>query len=186
MKKPVIIWIVAALFLVCSFPLFAQGDAGAGICGIVIAAALAVFGFVSMKKAQAAAEAAKRAEEERQAAEARKREYEARHGSIEVSVAGVTFDNDDGSSRQRILSGIYKEAEGGGTNAALEEYEYNGKPAVRILVEGKCVGVIRNTDLPKVLPIVSRAEAVILYAGRFKDDDGKTVYRADLHIEYAK
>ena len=186
MKKPVIIWIVAALFLVCSFPLFAQGDAGAGICGIVIAAALAVFGFVSMKKAQAAAEEAKHAEEERQAAEARKREYEARHGSIEVSVAGVTFDNDDGSSRQRILSGIYKEAEGGGTNAALEEYEYKGKPAVRILVEGKCVGVIRNTDLPKVLPIVSRAEAVILYAGRFKDDDGKTVYRADLHIEYAK
>ena len=38
MKKPVVIWIIAALFLVCSFPLFAEGNIGAGVCGIVIAA----------------------------------------------------------------------------------------------------------------------------------------------------
>ena len=31
MKKPVVIWIIAALFLVCSFPLFAEGNIGAGV-----------------------------------------------------------------------------------------------------------------------------------------------------------
>ncbi len=186
MKKPVIVWIVAAVFAVCSVPLFAKGDAGAGACGIVIAAALAVYGVICRKKAEAAAEEAGRTAAEQKAAEARKQEYDARHGLLEVSVAGVTFDNDDGTSRQRLLSGIYKEAEGGGTAATLEEYEFKGKPAVRVLVEGKCVGVIRNADLPQVLPIVRNVEAVILYADRFKDDGGETVYRADLRIEYAK
>ena len=57
MKKPVILWIVAALFLFCSFPFFGEGNIGAGVTGIVIAAALGVFGYVTMKKAQAAAEA---------------------------------------------------------------------------------------------------------------------------------
>ena len=40
MKKPVILWIVAALFLFCSFPFFGQGNIGAGVTGIAIAAAI--------------------------------------------------------------------------------------------------------------------------------------------------
>lgn len=43
MKKPIIIWIVAALFLFCSIPFFGQGSIVEGICGIAIAAALGVF-----------------------------------------------------------------------------------------------------------------------------------------------
>ena len=31
MKKPVILWIVAALFLFCSFPFFGEGNIGAGV-----------------------------------------------------------------------------------------------------------------------------------------------------------
>ena len=50
MKKPVILWIVAALFLFCSFPFFGEGNIGAGVTGIVIAAALGVFGYVTMKR----------------------------------------------------------------------------------------------------------------------------------------
>ena len=57
MKKPVILWIVAALFLFFSFPFFGEGNMGAGVTGLVIAAALGVFGYVTMKKTQAAAEA---------------------------------------------------------------------------------------------------------------------------------
>ena len=62
MKKPVILWIVAALFLFCSFPFFGQGNIGAGVTGIAIAAALGVFGYVTMKRAQAAAEAERKKE----------------------------------------------------------------------------------------------------------------------------
>ena len=48
MKKPIIIWIVAALFLFCSIPFFGQGSIVEGICGIAIAAALGVFGYLTM------------------------------------------------------------------------------------------------------------------------------------------
>ena len=185
MKKPVVIWIIAALFLVCSFPLFAEGNIGAGVCGIVIAAALAAFGYVKMQKGQAAAEEAKQAEAATLEEEERKSDYDTRHGLIEVSVAGVTFENDDGTERQRILAKLYKENEGGGVEGVLEKYEYKGKPAIRVIVEGKCVGVIRNTDLPELLPVVDRVEFVAVYVDRFKDD-GETIYRADLRIEYAK
>ena len=65
MKKPIIIWIVAALFLFCSIPFFGQGSIVEGICGIAIAAALGVFGYLTMKRTQAAAEA------EREKAEAK-------------------------------------------------------------------------------------------------------------------
>ena len=59
MKKPVIVmWSVAALFLVSAFPMFAEGNVGAGVSGIVIAAALAAFGFVKNKKAKDSAPAA--------------------------------------------------------------------------------------------------------------------------------
>lgn len=45
MKKTVLIlWGVGALFLISSIPLFAEGDIWAGICGIVIAAALFFIG----------------------------------------------------------------------------------------------------------------------------------------------
>jgi Ca2+/Na+ antiporter len=57
MKKPIIIWIVAALFLFCSIPFFGQGSIVEGICGIAIAAVLGVFGYLTMKRTQAAAEA---------------------------------------------------------------------------------------------------------------------------------
>ena len=186
MKKSVIMWIISAAFLLCSFPLFVQGNVGAGACGIVIAAALAAFGYFTLKKTKAAAEETGRAVVKQEETEAPKSDYDTRHGLIEIAVAGVTFDNDDGTSRQRVLSAIYKENDGGGVQGALEKYEYKGKPAVRVVVEEKCVGVIRNTDLPAILPIVDRVEFVGVYPDRFKGDDGKTVYRADLRIEYAK
>ena len=45
MKKTVLIlWGVGALFLISSIPLFVEGDMGAGVCGIVIAAALFFIG----------------------------------------------------------------------------------------------------------------------------------------------
>lgn len=45
MKKAVsILWGVGALFLISSIPLFVEGDIGAGVCGIVIAAALFFIG----------------------------------------------------------------------------------------------------------------------------------------------
>jgi hypothetical protein len=50
-KTVLILWGVGALFLISSIPLFVEGDIGAGVCGIVIAAALF---FIGLRKKAAA------------------------------------------------------------------------------------------------------------------------------------
>ncbi len=135
MKKPIILWIVAALFLFCSIPFFGQGNIAEGICGIAIAAALGVFGYVTMRKAKSAAEEERqRAEEARKQAEntARQKEENARiqaqkiaeearrkeeaektvtepespYEFLKTKIAGVTF-KDGRKSRQTILRRLY-------------------------------------------------------------------------------
>lgn len=54
MKKAVILFIVAGFFLVCSVPLFVEGNIGAGVCGIVIAGVCAFFGYRARSKPAAA------------------------------------------------------------------------------------------------------------------------------------
>lgn len=49
-KTVLILWGVGALFLISSIPLFVEGDIGAGVCGIVIAAALF---FIGLRKKSA-------------------------------------------------------------------------------------------------------------------------------------
>ena len=55
-KTVLILWGVGALFLISSIPLFVEGDIGAGVCGIVIAAALF---FIGLRKKAARPEAKK-------------------------------------------------------------------------------------------------------------------------------
>ena len=182
MKKPIIIWIVAALFLFCSIPFFGQGSIVEGICGIAIAAALGVFGYLTMKRTQAAAEAEREkaeAEAKRKAEEeARRKEYAETHEFLTCPVAGVTFDN-----HQRLLASLYRDSEGIGIAGSLEECEYEGAPAVRVIAEGDMIGYIRKSDLRKVLPILERVEDVTITIDKF-DDDGSKVYNAETHIVY--
>ena len=182
MKKPVILWIVAALFLFCSFPFFGEGNIGAGVTGIVIAAALGVFGYVTTKKAQAAAEAEqKKAEAEarrKSEEEARRKEYAETHEFLTCPVAGVTFD-----SRQRVLASLYRDSEGVGIDGSLEECEHEGAHAVRVIAEGDMIGYIRKSDLRKVLSILGRVEDVTITIDNF-DDGGSKIYNAEARIVY--
>lgn len=182
MKKPVILWIVAALFLLCSIPFFGEGNIGAGVTGIAITAALGVFGYVTMKKAQAAAEAERQkaeAEAKRKAEEeARRKEYAETHEFLTCPVAGVTFGN-----IQRILASLYRDSEGIGIDGSLEECEYEGAPAVRVIAEGDMIGYIRKSDLRKVLPILERVEDVTITIDNF-DDGGSKIYNAEASIVY--
>lgn len=66
-----------------------------------------------------------------------------------VKTAGVTFNNDDGTSRQDLIRKMYyheppfedKEAE-----LALERYEYRGRPAYKVLVNDCQIGNLSKTD----------------------------------------
>lgn len=182
MKKPVILWIIAALFLFCSVPFFGQGNIVSGVSGIAISAALGVFGYVTMKKTKAAAEAEQKRieEEEKRRAEeaARRKAYVETHEFLTCPVAGVTFD-----SRQRVLATLYRESEGTGIDGSLEECEHEGEAAVRVIAEGDMIGYIRKSDLRKVLPILERVEDVTITIDNF-DDGGSKIYKAEAHIVY--
>lgn len=190
-KTAIILWIVAALFLICSIPQFIQGNAGAGVCGIVLAA---VLGFVGYKKHErivqgeaAAAEEAQKAAECAAQLAAERAEYDRRHGIVEMSVAGVTFDNDDGTSRQRILSNFFREnGYDAGAEATLQQYEYSGKPAVYVLLEGKIIGSVPKSHAHEIISIIDRIEFAAVNVRRFRSDEGKQIYNADLKVEYAK
>ncbi len=186
-KTAIILWIVAALFFVCSIPLFVEGNAGAGACGIVLAAVLCFIGYKKLQKQKQAEAAA--VEKAAQASEraAQRAEYEERHGKIETTVAGVTFDNEDGTSRQRILKKFLRDnGYDAGEEATLQQYEYNGKPAVYVLLQGQIIGNVPKTHTAEVIRIIDRVEFAAVHVRRFRSDEGEQIYNADLTIEYAK
>lgn len=131
-----------------------------------------------------------RQREEAEAEAKRKAAWEASHGVITTRLAGVTFDNEDGSSRQRALQGAL--ADEGAGSVALELYEFNGRDAIRVLYEGVCVGTIPQALVPDISRILSRITAAHLSAERFEpeEDEGRgiggAIYRADLKIIYEK
>ena len=156
MKKPIILWIVAALFLFCSVPFFGQGSIIEGVCGIAIAAALGVFGYVTMKRTQAA-ELAKKDTENEEAPVALNDEIapsecsgnlEAQQDSsyefLRTKIAGVTF-KDGRKSRQTIIRRLYWKDEPFDKNEAevvLERGEYEGKPAFAVILNGQKAGYV--------------------------------------------
>lgn len=103
-------------------------------------------------------------------------------------VAGVTFKNDDGSSRQKILRGFYDKETGISTaDCWLEEYEYEGEPAVRVMTFEGCVGNIRRSDLSEVREYFDHdVSRMYLNVETFEDDDDRTIYRADVCISFAR
>ena len=74
-------------------------------------------------------------------------------------VAGVTFPNDDGEDRQQILKELFDEALECGDelyDTELEEYEFEGKPAIRVLFDRKDVGNIPAADVNNVLDMMKK------------------------------
>jgi hypothetical protein len=190
-KSSIVLWVVAGVVLLSAFTVLP--DIGTFAACLVVALILAGVGYFICLKHKAAAQEAARAQVEaaRMQAEREMRaaEYRAKHGELRISVVGVTFDNDDGSSRQRILKAIYQENNLGinaTADATLERYEYKGKPAVRVLVDERCIGNIGRDDLPQVLSVLDRVEQVSADIEHFANDDDEKIYRADLIITYSK
>ena len=122
----------------------------------------------------------------------RREEFERTHGRIFTKVAGVTFDNEDGSSRQRILKAAMAE-ECCGT-VALERYEFKGRDAIRVEYDGECIGSIPRDRVAEILLVLDRITAGALEVSRFVPEDedeetasaGGVIYRADLSLVYEK
>lgn len=133
---------------------------------------------------------------EREERERQRAEWESKHGRIVTALAGVTFDNEDGTSRQKLLKDYM--ARKTDAHMTLEEFKYKGEPAVRVLIDGKCVGNVPRSHVAEVLDVMDRLEnghldVEIFYPEDAEDDEegrarrrGEKIYRADLTLIYAK
>lgn len=141
------------------------------------------------------------ADAERNAEEANRKserdEWERTHGRMVFNIAGVTFKNDDGTKRQDLLKEVL--ASGADCDITFEEYEYNGKPAVRILYDRQhMLGNVPARMVGDFLKIMDKISAVNLDIQTFTPDDvdddwedgrkknKEKLYRAEVHIVYDK
>lgn len=163
-----------------------------------------IFVFRVYKKEAAAYEAAVQGRQDliQQIKDNAKREYEesqakqaawnAAHGRIVTNIAGVTFQNEDGSSRQAALKDAYVNGNVG--TVELEAFEYKGEEAIRVLYEGACIGNIPRARVAEVLPIMDKITAGYIDAEPFERDEDRygneiqpeRIYRADLTLIYDK
>lgn len=197
MKKPIILWIVAALFLFCSVPFFGQGSIIEGVCGIAIAAALGVFGYVTMKRTQAA-ELAKKDTENEEAPVSLNDEIapsecsgnlEAQQDSsyefLRTKIAGVTF-KDGRKSRQTIIRRLYWKDEPFDKNEAevvLERGEYEGKPAFAVILNGQKAGYVPAEHVQFIEENFARCDGVTHIEAYCGAND---IYGAEIIIRFRK
>ena len=135
-----------------------------------------------------------KAQAEHEAAKKRRDEWDLTHGRIVTKVAGVTFDNDDGSSRQRILKAAMAEEACG--SITLELCDHRGANAIAVLYDDEQIGNIPKSRVAEVKAVMDRITGAHLDVDRFcpEDDEndektprgGGYIYRADLTIVYTK
>ena len=63
-----------------------------------------------------------------------------RNATIRTKVVGVTFKNDDGTDRQKILMSVSP-----GDTLELKPYKYKGEPAIMVIHPSGCIGNLKAT-----------------------------------------
>lgn len=115
-------------------------------------------------------------------------------GSVTFRVAGTTFDNDDGTSRQEILRhlkfGDAPWADGPeDLTATLEETEYEGEPAFDVMVNGYQVGSVPKNMIPRVRKAQEHVATCFVSSVRIlgggEDSKGERLnYGCEITLEY--
>lgn len=165
-----------------------------GIGTLAIGLAFAVLTWrlrVKVKAEQAAAEARRLAEQRRAEAdriarekrEAKLKEERDRFRYENFPVAGVTFKNEDGIDRQKILREIALNNDGFAAVSFEENEDLGEDSGISVMTEFGCVGFIRRSDKAKVRRFFGRqTQAIYLAVELFESDDGQKIYRADVKI----
>lgn len=196
-KSTLILWIVAAVIVVSSAPLFVQGNVGAGVCGLVIAAILFVVGLRKKNAAPtpkqegapaAPAAATSAASTTPSAQDGGKPAMYSQNGFnfLRTKVAGVTFKNGR-KSRQTILRKIYFKDEPfdkGDMELSVQRGEWEGKPAFGVFVNGEQIGSIPAEHVPFLEEHFSRLDGITnieVYGG----GEGRN-YGAEIILRFRK
>ena len=123
-------------------------------------------------------EAARKAQEEK---EARRQADAWRFRRESFPVAGVTFKNDDGTDRQKILREIVLNEMGFCDVWFDQDPELGDESGISVQTDLGCVGFIRRSDKNKVRRFFDKkVNSSTLYAELFENEDGEKIYRADV------
>ncbi|MDL2248758.1 TM2 domain-containing protein [Tyzzerella sp. OttesenSCG-928-J15] len=77
---------------------------------------------------------------------------------VEFNVAGVTYNNDDGSSRQRIISHMKD-----GAKVSFKPYAYNNELAIAIMnSNNNCIGNVPRTEIENVNHVMKNYKNVFI------------------------
>lgn len=143
------------------------------------------------KDREAAARAAQQEKQAREDAQRRARELEEERRKVDrerfrherFTVAGVTFKNEDGNDRQKILREIALNNDGRCEVWFNESEDLGEDSGISVLTELGCVGFIRRSDKTKVRRFFDKkAQVIYLSVEHFEADDGQKIYRADVVI----
>lgn len=98
-------------------------------------------------------------------------------------VAGVTFNNDNGTSRQRIISGLYQY-----DSLFLEPFTYEDKPAFHVVdCSGQCVGNVPAKLVDDFVSYRDKGYYIDLTVSEIlgRDEDGRRIpgYSLGLEVE---
>lgn len=130
------------------------------------------------KEAAAAGAAVRREREER---EAKIKAFRERYVHIRFPVAGVTFKNDNGTERQKILLEISFNDKTE-TDFWLEEEDpsLGDDSGIRVMTDYGCVGYIRRSEKSEARRFTGQTICTkYLSVEQFINDEGKAIYRAD-------
>lgn len=149
---------IIALALAILFAMGTLGLATSDPAMALIGAVLAVLCFLLWRKLRG-----KKAKATRKGKQAKQSAGSYRH--IHIRVAGVTFANDDGSDRQKLLRKIYfgdhPFEDKDHLDVQLQRYTYKGSPAIRVLVNGHQIGNVPADQVSEVLDAMSQPGAVV-------------------------
>lgn len=181
------VWVTLGTISLMSSPFYDQAirwPVAAVVSALLWAAAFYVRG--RMKKddeentarVQAAADAKQRERDEQLA---RVRAFRDRHPTIRFAVAGVTFKNEDGTDRQKILQEMSFN-ESSENDVWFEEDEDLGEESgIRVLTDYGCVGYIRRSDKQMIRRFFDhKVWYKYLEVEQFTNDEGRSIYRADV------
>lgn len=121
--------------------------------------------------------------------EAAKRQSEPAHWNLQFNVAGVTFENADGSSRQEIIEDFRRRFVAGKLDDArleLEDYKYKGELAYRVVINGRCVGNVPKNRIAQVRELLEHgiADAETTFGAFDKYADEREVDDEDYDEDY--
>lgn len=108
------------------------------------------------------------------------------HNLYETKVAGVTFDNPDRSSRQKILKALSEDPDADDYEITLHPFSFQGKDAFYVYVEDHCIGTIPAMCVKKIKEIYPKTDNIELTISDFENEGEKTIYAARLTFGYPK